>query len=117
MKTTIETATPYEIAQYLKHLEDIAWDKASEDTVDGERRNSAVWKQLYETIFSKEISRKIMDRFPNFSWYDPDEDYYDDVTSFIRDFVEYSEQHTNEDGTPLFPSFGDWKEKQDEIEN
>ena len=112
MWTTIETASRSEIAQYLKTLEDIALDKASKDTVVFEMRHSSVWKTLYETIFSKDISRKIMERFPDFSWNDPDEDYFDDVCAFIRSFCEYSENHTNdEDGSPLFPSYSDWREK------
>ena len=53
-----------------------------------------------------------MERFPDFSWNDPDEDYFDDVCAFIRSFCEYSENHTNdEDGSPLFPSYSDWREK------
>lgn len=113
MRTTIETASQSEIAQYLKHLEDIALDEARKDNVESEMRHSSVWKTLYETIFSKEISQKIMERFPDFSWNDPDEDYFDDVCAFIHSFCEYSENHTNdEDCSQLFPSYSDWREKQ-----
>ena len=109
MKPSIETATPKEIAQYLKNLEDIAWEESSKDTSVEHAYESSIWKKLYDLVFSDDISGKIVERF-NFSWYDPDMSYHDDVTAFIHAF---RDEYMKDDENPLFPTFGEWKEKEE----
>lgn len=87
MKPSIETSSPNEIAHYLKSLKDIAYNKACADSSVKNSSDSSVWEKLYNFVFSEEISHVIVRRF-NFSWYDPDTTYYEDVTSFIDQFCE-----------------------------
>ena len=47
------------------------------------------WEDLYDIIFSKKVSKRIYKILPNFSWYDPDTTYQEDVVAFITQFKEY----------------------------
>lgn len=73
--------------ELAKHLRD-EWDKAY-DKCNGDTRNTEVWGELYNYIFSNNISMKVWDAFPDFHYSDPDASYYDDVTAFITAFEDY----------------------------
>ena len=47
------------------------------------------WEDLYDIVFSKKVSKRIYKILPNFSWYDPDTTYQEDVVAFITQFKEY----------------------------
>ena len=47
------------------------------------------WEDLYDIVFSKKVSKRIYEILPNFSWYDPDTTYQEDVVAFITQFKEY----------------------------
>lgn len=47
------------------------------------------WKDLYDIVFSKKVSKRIYKILPNFRWYDPDATYQEDVVAFITQFKEY----------------------------
>ena len=82
---TIETSSAQEIAEYLQYLYNIARDKALENHPNYIKiYDDDVWEKLYHKVFSKEISRVICKRFPNFDWYDPDTSYYFLFNSFIN---------------------------------
>lgn len=73
--------------ELAKHLRD-EWDKAY-DKCNGDTQNTEVWGELYDYIFSNNISMKVWDAFPDFHYSDPDASYYDDVTAFITAFEDY----------------------------
>ncbi len=68
----------------LKDLKDNAWEESDGDT------DSEVWEELYDKVFSEEISRQIYEEFQDFSYYDPDTTYHEDVCAFINAFCEYA---------------------------
>lgn len=47
------------------------------------------WEDLYDIVFSKKVSKQICEILPNFTWYDPDTTYQEDVVAFITQFKEY----------------------------
>lgn len=47
------------------------------------------WEDLYDIVFSEKVSKRIYKILPNFSWYDPDTTYQEDVVAFITQFKEY----------------------------
>lgn len=47
------------------------------------------WEDLYDIVFSKKVSKQIYKILPNFTWYDPDTTYQEDVVAFITQFKEY----------------------------
>lgn len=47
------------------------------------------WEDLYDIVFSKKVSKRIYKILPNFTWYDPDATYQEDVVAFITQFKEY----------------------------
>ena len=47
------------------------------------------WEDLYDIVFSKKVSKRIYKILPNFTWYDPDTTYQEDVVAFITQFKEY----------------------------
>jgi len=110
---TIETSSAQEIAEYLEYLYNIARDKAFENHHDYSKMfDDNAWQQLYDKVFSDEISRAICKKFPNFDWYDPDTSYYDDVCAFIEAFKKYAKNNSNENGE-LFPSINTYFENKD----
>lgn len=80
----IEKMTKQEIAYRLRALKDKAWEESDGDT------NNKVWEELYDEVFSKEISRHIFNDFPDFDYRDPDTTYQEDVCAFITAFCEYA---------------------------
>ena len=48
--------------------------------VDGDEE---VWRDAYDIIFGGGYYRMVMECVPNFSWYDPDASYQDDVCAFV----------------------------------
>ena len=67
------------------------------------------WKDLYDFIFSEDISKKIYEAFPDFHYYDPDTTYEEDVLAFIRAFDEYSNYNTEKAQRPEeLINFEDW---------
>lgn len=42
------------------------------------------WEILYNKIFSPSVSKRIFSLLPNFSYYDPDTSYQDDVEAFVN---------------------------------
>ncbi len=78
----VKKATKQEIAYMLKGLKGKAWEESDE----GEN----VWENLYDKVFSEEISRQIFEEFPDFHYYDPDTTYQEDVCAFIDAFCEYA---------------------------
>ena len=91
----IDTATPKEISDYLQYLYNIAWEKSEHKKV------AEIWKNLYDFVFSAEISRKLSERFGRLNYPDPDASYYDDVTAYIEAFSNYANN--------VFPSFEDYQ--------
>lgn len=73
-----------EISAYLNDLWDITY-KESKGDMDDE-----AWTELYDTVFSDKISKKIHLVYPGFTWYDPDTSYQEDVTAYIRGFEDYA---------------------------
>lgn len=98
----IESASPKQISAYLNSLKDIAIENStfSED--------AGVWADLYDIVFSENVSRKIFKRF-KFDYYDPDASYREDVCAFIDAFDEYAKniEETNKKQN-LFPTFANW---------
>lgn len=80
----IEKVAKQEIAYMLRDLKDKAWKESAGDT------NSEVWEELYDKVFSKEISRQIFNDFPGFDYLDPDTTYQEDVCAFITAFCDYA---------------------------
>lgn len=80
----IKKATKQEIAYMLKDLKGKAWEESDGDT------DSEVWEELYDKVFSEEISRQVFNDFPDFHYYDPDTTYQEDVCAFIDAFCEYA---------------------------
>lgn len=97
----IEDASARQIAEYLNNLKDVARQNSRYD------EDSGVWAQLYDVVFSENVSKKIFKRF-KFDYYDPDTSYREDVCAFIDAFNEYAESISDEEGMPLFPSFEQW---------
>lgn len=116
---SIDTATSKEIAKYLNHLWDIAWEKSNHHTDDYITTYSKctedewqVWRNLYHFIFSDNISKKIYKRFPEFEYSDPDSSYYRDISAFINAFGEFAENYNeNDENTELFPTFEKYSEQ------
>lgn len=79
-----EKETKQEIAYMLRDLKDKALKESGGDT------NNKVWEELYDKVFSKEISRQIFNNFPDFDYWDPDTTYQEDVCAFITAFCEYA---------------------------
>ena len=103
---TIETANPRVIAQYLNDLLAII----SNDILEmSEEYELDAWKELYNFVFSEEISKKIHERFPDFHYADPDTTYQEDVITFINAFSEYAGFGIKKKAGPrILPSFEDW---------
>ncbi len=80
----IKKATKQEIACMLRNLKGKAWEESAGDI------NNKVWEELYDKVFSKEISRQIFNDFPDFNYSDPDTTYQEDVCAFITAFCEYA---------------------------
>lgn len=97
----IEDASPKQIAEYLNHLKEVAEKNSSWN------EDAGVWRELYDVVFSVNVSQKIFDRF-RFEYYDPDTSYREDVCAFINAFNEYAQSISDEDGGVLFPSFENW---------
>ena len=57
---------------------------------NGIGKNDLIWKELYDKIFSENISKWIFKSCPDFHYTDPDASYYDDVNAFIDGFCEYA---------------------------
>ena len=53
---------------------------------------SDVWENLYNRVFSDEVSTIIFRLFPDFNYHDPDTSYYEDVVAFINAFIEYAKK-------------------------
>ena len=103
---SIDTATPKEIAKYLEHLYDVAWEKANHKTDEDEDGYAyEVWKALYNFIFSDNISGKLRARFGKLDYYDPDASYYRDVRAYINAFKEFSETYEENNMFPTFETF------------
>lgn len=75
-------ATKQEIAYMLKDLRGQAWEENDE--------GESAWENLYDKVFSEEISRRIFEEFPDFHYYDPDTTYQEDACAFIDAFCEYA---------------------------
>lgn len=73
----------FELAKDLRQRWDEAFDKCNGN------RGSEVWRELYDYVFSDNISMKVWNEFPDFHYSDPDASYYDDVTAFITAFEDY----------------------------
>lgn len=97
----IDTATPKEISDYLQYLYNIAWEKSNHKKV------AEIWKNLYDFVFSDEISRKLSERFGRLNYYDPDASYYEDVTAYIEAFSNYANRCTSSNN--VFPSFEEYQ--------
>lgn len=110
MNNTIDTATPKEIAEYLDHLHDIAWEKSNHktDEYEGDENVGKVWRNLYDFVFSDNISHKLTKRFGILDYYDPDTSYYADVTAYINAFKEFAETY-DENPTGMFPTFDEYQ--------
>ena len=109
---TIENASAKEIAEYLNYLYNAAYDVAVRDFCDGIEVRDNIWKELYDKVFSDEISRVICGRLPNFNGYDPDTTYHSDVKAFIEAFKNYAKNISNEN-EGLFPSINTYFENKD----
>ena len=110
MNNTIDTATPKEIAEYLEHLYDIAWEKSNHKKDSDPNCGNAwkVWRDLYDFVFSNKIAHKLTERFGILDYYDPDTSYYEDVTAYINAFKEFSETY-DENPTGMFPTFDEYQ--------
>lgn len=73
----------FELAKDLRQKWDEAFDKCNGN------RDDEVWSELYDYIFSDEISMRVWKEFPDFHYPDPDASYYDDVTAFVNSFEDY----------------------------
>ena len=106
----IDTATPKEIAEYLDHLHDIALEKSNHKTNEDECDENVckVWRNLYDFVFSDNISHKLTKRFGRLDYYDPDTSYYEDVTAYINAFKEFAETY-GENQTGMFPTFDEYQ--------
>lgn len=114
---SIATAPIADIANYLKYLKEKAGEHCGyKSDVPGDSNYSEVaydtWRNLYDTVFSEQVSHAICKRFTNFDWYDPDTSYKEDVCAFIDAFIEYADNLTDNNGDPLFEGFGEWVSKQ-----
>ena len=101
---SIQTASPHDIAEYLKYLKEKAKEHCGyKSDVPGDSNYSEVaydtWRNLYDTVFSEQVSHAICKRFTNFDWYD-------------HAFIEYADKLTDNNGDPLFEGFGEWASKQ-----
>lgn len=74
-------------ADYLNSLLDTAYEQSNGDTHD------KVWNELYDFIFSKNVSKMIFSIYDDFNYHDTDTTYYADVVSFIRQFDDYAKQN------------------------
>lgn len=110
MNNTIDTATPKEIAEYLDHLHDIALEKSNHKTNEDECDENVckVWRNLYDFVFSDNISHKLTKRFGILDYYDPDTSYYEDVTAYINAFKEFAETY-GENQRGMFPTFDEYQ--------
>ena len=104
IKLQLEKASPKDIAKYLDHLLDIAYANYNGDY------EHQVWKALYDCVFSDVISKRIFERFPTFTYADPDTTYYEDVIAFISAFKEYANSiyEGQKDEQSWFPTFSVW---------
>jgi hypothetical protein len=50
-------------------------------------------KSRYDLIFSNELSQRIFRLLPDFEFDDPDMDYNDDVSAFVRQLEDYLENN------------------------
>lgn len=112
MEKNLDTATPIEIANYLNHLWDIAWEKSEHktDEEDGNENASNIWETLYNMVFSENISRKLKKRFGRLDYYDPDASYYRDVTAYIRAFDEFAKNYADSPRN-MFPTFEEYSKE------
>ena len=74
----IKKATKQDIAYIIKDIKNQAW------------REEATWEEVYDKIFSEEISQQIFEEFPDFHYSDPDTSYQEDVCTFVDAFCEYA---------------------------
>ena len=74
----IKKATKQDIAYIIKDIKNQAW------------REEATWEEVYDKIFSEEISQQIFEEFPDFHYSDPDTSYQEDVCAFVDAFCEYA---------------------------
>lgn len=56
-------------------------DKAHESLLE--------WKDVYDSVFSKNEMKRLYEILPDFDWYDPDTTYQEDTVAFITQFSEY----------------------------
>lgn len=102
----IENAKPRVISQYLNEI--LRRFKTRLLKKFGFEYECA-WKELYDFIFSVDISKKIHGAFPDFHYIDPDSTYEEDVLAFIRAFSEYSGYDIEHAQRPEeLISFEDW---------
>lgn len=66
-----------------------AFDKAG-NMCNWDHEDPTVWPELYDKIFSTNVSRKIWEMFPDFDYYDPDASYYEDIRALVSNFVDYA---------------------------
>ena len=74
------------ISDMLNHWREYADRKSEGD------RDHYIWKGLYDLVFSKEISSRIYELYPDFYYTDPDTTYYEDVTAYISSFGDYANE-------------------------
>lgn len=79
-------ATKEAVAEMLSHWLSYAQRKSNGNDKDD------IWRALYDTVFSDNVSTRIYELYPNFNYSDPDTTYCEDVTAFIDSFKEYAQQ-------------------------
>jgi len=103
--TIDEVKQPKVISQYLNEL--LRRFKTKLAGKKGEVWEES-WKELYDFIFSEDVSKKIYEAFPDFHYCDPDASYEEDVLAFILAFDEYSNYNTRAQRPEELIKFEDW---------
>jgi hypothetical protein len=63
-------------------------------SMDNTGYDNDIWYKIYDRVFGKrKISGKWRELVPDFSWYDTDGSYYDDVMAFYHAVQDYCELH------------------------
>ena len=74
------------LANYLNDLWKTTYQQSKGDV------NNSVWNELYDIVFSENISMMIFNTYHDFNYYDTDTTYYEDVTAFIQAFDDYAKR-------------------------